>query len=379
MMRSGGGRRFVGGGRSRGCGGGGGGAFFAASASSSMHSLHVHRRGVFSESEIPTHRVCIHTSQTSHAIIRSPSSSHVPHTHLTIHWSNPPWYRKSDSKSAPSPSTSRDAPAIFFAFKRAFSCVDSNPMTCRTLYFARTTYRSENTLFTAFFKSHSIGSGGRRITSGGGFVSIPYLSFFFSLMLRPDTFGPLFRESITAVTMTRTPFETIGGRPLFPAVALAGGLSASMSDVEQYVFTNCFVSNSTLAAWIRSEPWHFLGSPGAVPFSGRPGRALAGLYDSSRFLYTTLTSFEIFSFVRMSAAASIVAASVRCTTLPFPFATTAPFPPPGAAPGVGFGPFFDGGRMIDACILDIPGTDSSWYSSCPDDAFWRRRMCARIV
>ena len=70
MMRSGGGRRFVGGGRSRGCGGGGGGAFFAASASSSMHSLHIHRRGVFSESEIPTHRVCIHTSQTSHAIIR---------------------------------------------------------------------------------------------------------------------------------------------------------------------------------------------------------------------------------------------------------------------------------------------------------------------
>ena len=64
----------------------------------------------------------------------------------------------------------------------------------------------------------------------------------------PLTFGPRLRESITAVTITRV-------APL-AASFFPFGRDSRSSSTGTYVFTNCFVSRSTRAQAIKSEPMH---------------------------------------------------------------------------------------------------------------------------
>jgi len=52
--------------------------------------LQTHSSGMGSASGMPWQRVCIHTPHTSHATMRSPSSTRVPHLQLTTQSSKPP-------------------------------------------------------------------------------------------------------------------------------------------------------------------------------------------------------------------------------------------------------------------------------------------------
>jgi len=54
------------------------------------HLLQTNSSGMGSASGMPWQRVCIHTPHTSHATMRSPSSTRVPHLQLTTQSSNPP-------------------------------------------------------------------------------------------------------------------------------------------------------------------------------------------------------------------------------------------------------------------------------------------------